>query len=75
LLQTAGLGRLLLEAAETVACDTFGASAMEMTVIDSRVELIAYYERRGYARTPERRAFPIPVTPPLYMTVLVKSLR
>ena len=48
---------------------------MEMTVIDSRVELIAYYERRGYVRTPERRDFPIPVTPPLYMTVLVKDLR
>jgi hypothetical protein len=48
---------------------------MEMTVIDSRVELIAYYERRGYVRTPERRDFPIPVTPPLTMTVLVKSLR
>ena len=75
LLQTGGLGRLLLEAAENLACDTFGASAMEMTVIDSRVELIAYYERRGYVRTPERRDFPIAVTPRLYMTVLVKSLR
>ena len=75
LLQTGGLGKCLLEAAETLARDTFGASAMEMTVIDSRVELIAYYERRGYVRTPERRDFPIPVTPPLYMTVLVKSLR
>jgi GNAT superfamily N-acetyltransferase len=75
LLQAGGLGRLLLEAAENLACDTFGASAMEMTVIDSRVELIAYYERRGYVRTPERRDFPIPVTPPLTMTVLVKTLR
>ena len=27
---------------------------MEMTVIDARAELIAYYERRGYARTGER---------------------
>ena len=75
LLQTGGLGKHLLEAAETLARDTFGALAMEMTVIDSRVELIAYYERRGYARTPERRDFPFPVTPPLHMTVLVKSLR
>jgi len=75
LLQAGGLGRLLLEAAENLACDTFGASAMEMTVIDSRVELIAYYERRGYVRTPERRDFPIRVTPPLTMTVLVKTLR
>ncbi len=73
-LQTAGLGRLLVEAAENLARDTFSASTMEMTVIDSRIELIAYYERRGYARTQERRDFPFPVTPPLYMTVLVKSL-
>jgi GNAT superfamily N-acetyltransferase len=73
-LQTAGLGKRLVEAAENCARDTFGASTMEMTVIDSRAELIAYYERRGYARTPERRDFPFPVEPPLYMTVLVKSL-
>lgn len=75
MMQTGGLGKRLLEAAECLARDAFGASAMEMTVIDSRVELIAYYERRGYVRTPERRDFPILVTPPLYMTVLVKSLR
>ena len=75
LLQAGGLGKRLLDAAESLARDTFSASAMEMTVIDSRVELIAYYERRGYVRTPERRDFPIPVTPPLYMTVLVKDLR
>lgn len=75
LLQAGGLGKRLLEAAENLARDTFSASAMEMTVIDSRVELITYYERRGYARTSERRDFPIPVTPPLYMTVLVKDLR
>jgi len=73
-LQTAGLGKRLVEAAEDCARDTFGASTMEMTVIESRTELIAYYERRGYARTLERRDFPFPVVPPLYMTVLVKSL-
>ena len=74
-LQTGGLGKQLLEAAEALARDTFVASGMEMTVIDRRTELIAYYERRGYARTPERRDFPIAVTPPLFMTVLVKPLR
>jgi predicted N-acetyltransferase YhbS len=73
-LQAAGLGKRLVEAAENCARDTFGAATMEMTVIDSRAELIAYYERRGYARTPERRDFPFPVVPPLYMTVLVKPL-
>jgi len=73
-LQAAGLGRRLIAAAETLARETFGAAAMEMTVIENRAELIAYYERRGYVRTTERRDFPIAVEPPLYMTVLVKPL-
>jgi ribosomal protein S18 acetylase RimI-like enzyme len=73
-LQAAGLGRRLIDAAETLARETFGAATMEMTVIENRVELIAYYERRGYTRTPERRDFPVAVEPPLYMTVLVKPL-
>lgn len=73
-LQAAGLGKRLIDAAEALARETFGASAMEMTVIENRAELIAYYERRGYARTAERRNFPVMVEPPLYMTVLVKAL-
>ena len=32
---------------------------MEMTVIRQREELIAYYERRGYARTGKERPFPL----------------
>jgi ribosomal protein S18 acetylase RimI-like enzyme len=74
-LQAAGLGKRLIEAAEEIAREAFGASTMEMTVIESRAELIAYYERRGYGRTAERRDFPVAVTPRLYMTVLVKPLR
>ncbi|CAN5237048.1 GNAT family N-acetyltransferase [soil metagenome] len=73
-LQAAGLGRQLIAAAEDTARAVFGASVMEMTVIESRTELIAYYERRGYARTGERRDFPVPVDPPLFMTVLAKPL-
>lgn len=73
-LQAAGLGKRLIDAAETLARDTFGTSAMEMTVIENRVELIAYYERRGYVRTAERRDFPVAVIPPFYMSVLVKPL-
>ncbi|MEC3911653.1 GNAT family N-acetyltransferase [Sphingobium sp. CR2-8] len=72
--QSAGLGRRLIAAAEEHAARLFGASAMEMTVIDSRVELIAWYQRRGYALTGERRPFPIPRDPPLAMVVLAKSL-
>lgn len=73
-LQAGGIGRMLLDEAESLAAATFGTALMEMTVIDRRPELIGYYERRGYAATGERRPFPIPVEPPLTMTVLAKPL-
>lgn len=57
--QANGVGRRLIEAAERLAASRFKASIMEMTVIAQRAELIAYYERRGYALTGERRAFPL----------------
>jgi ribosomal protein S18 acetylase RimI-like enzyme len=57
--QAAGLGRQLIHAAETMAARLFGTATMEMTVIRQREELIAYYERRGYARTGEERPFPL----------------
>ena len=74
LLQAGGLGKLLIAAAEREAATRFGARTMEMSVIDRRPELIAYYERRGYARTGEFRPFPIPMTPPLRLMVLAKPL-
>jgi GNAT superfamily N-acetyltransferase len=55
--QATGLGRLILAAAEEHAAG-FGAKRVEMTVIAQREELIAWYERRGYACTGERRPFP-----------------
>lgn len=58
-LQSGGLGRRLLDAAEAVARDRFAAARMEMTVIRQRPELIAWYERRGYAPTGETRPFPL----------------
>jgi GNAT superfamily N-acetyltransferase len=58
-LQGKGLGRELMAAAERAAADAFGATRMEMTVIRQRGELIAYYERRGYALTGEERPFPL----------------
>jgi ribosomal protein S18 acetylase RimI-like enzyme len=73
-LQAAGLGRRMIAAAGDMARATFAAATMEMTVIDSRAELIAYYERRGYGLSGERRPFPIPLDPPLSMVVLTKDL-
>ncbi|MET0372016.1 MAG: GNAT family N-acetyltransferase [Sphingobium sp.] len=72
--QAAGLGRALIAQAEAQASALFGAMLMEMTVIDSRAELIAYYVRRGYALTQEKRPFPIPLDPPFEMVVLAKRL-
>jgi ribosomal protein S18 acetylase RimI-like enzyme len=56
--QAGGLGQQLLGAAERHAISTYGAKRAEMTVIVHRSELIAWYERRGYALTGERRPFP-----------------
>ena len=60
--QAGGLGRLLIDAAEAEARSRFGATRMEMTVIRQRSELIAWYERRGYAQTGETRPFPLDET-------------
>lgn len=75
LLQAGGYGKQLIAAAEATARDEFNADRIEMTVIESRRELIDYYLRRGYAATAERRDFPVPLDPPLFMTVLEKPLR
>lgn len=73
-LQGSGLGKQLVAAAEACARKDFAATRIEMTVIDRRVELIAWYRRHGYAPSGETRSFPIPLDPPLIMTVLVKPL-
>ncbi|MBS7456715.1 GNAT family N-acetyltransferase [Coralloluteibacterium stylophorae] len=57
-LQNAGIGRRVLAEAERVAREDWRLPAMAMTVIDVRHELIAWYERRGYARTGVVKPFP-----------------
>ena len=57
-LQGAGVGRAVLVEAERIARDEWGCRTMRMTVISVRDELIAWYERRGYARTGEYSPFP-----------------
>jgi ribosomal protein S18 acetylase RimI-like enzyme len=57
-LQARGLGRLMLSASEEQAVRLFAATRIEMTVISQRTELIAWYERRGYRLSGERRPFP-----------------
>jgi predicted N-acetyltransferase YhbS len=79
--QAGGLGKRLVEAAETEAARRFGTRCMEMTVIRQRGELIAYYARRGYRPTGEERPFPygdtrfgMPRRPDLGFVVLAKDL-
>ena len=56
--QGAGIGKAMLDAAERWATDHWGVRTMHMTVIAQRRELIAWYERRGYHQTGERKPFP-----------------
>ena len=72
--QAGGIGKVIIAAAEKVSRDQLDADRIEMTVIDRRAELIAYYERRGFVRTGERRPFPVAVVPPLSMVVLDKAI-
>ncbi|MEI9959413.1 MAG: GNAT family N-acetyltransferase [Ferruginibacter sp.] len=56
LLQGAGIGKQLLKAAEEYAHQT-GCTAVYMTVISVRDELINWYQRYGYKDTGERKPF------------------
>jgi ribosomal protein S18 acetylase RimI-like enzyme len=80
-LQAGGIGRQVLTEAERVARERWSSAAMEMQVIGQRAELIAWYERRGYTLTGERRPFPLDELKPgealrddLYFAVLRKRL-
>lgn len=73
-LQAGGLGKRIMAGAEAAARETFGATQVEMTVIEGRDELIAYYQRRGYALTGEERPFPIALDRPLRFVVMRKDL-
>ncbi|WP_155844853.1 GNAT family N-acetyltransferase [Arenimonas oryziterrae] len=57
-LQGGGVGKLLLNEAERQAREDWQCRRMEMTVIDIRDTLIAFYERRGYQRTGIHKPFP-----------------
>jgi ribosomal protein S18 acetylase RimI-like enzyme len=57
--QVRGLGKQMLAHAEQYALLHFNASIFRMSVLSSRPELMAFYERRGYARTGEVEAYPV----------------
>ena len=70
-LQAAGFGRQLLEFAEAHA-RSIGKSAILMTVVNIRMELIAWYERRGYLATGETLPFPDQVGKPKVPVYLIE---
>lgn len=57
--QAGGFGRQVLEYAESYCRDNLGIKRLEMTVIWTRHELVAWYARRGFRKTGETRPFPI----------------
>ena len=57
--QGQGGGHTLLAAAEALAAARYGAQGIEMWVLSSRPELLAYYERRGYRLTGVQRPYPV----------------
>ena len=79
--QNQGLAKKLLLAAEQFVMTEWKRSAIKMTVIAQRTELIQYYERCGYSLTGEVEPFPYgdptfghPKRTDLYFKVLAKSL-
>jgi ribosomal protein S18 acetylase RimI-like enzyme len=56
--QAQGLGRQVLTAAERYVSEQWQTTAIIMTVIVQRTELIEWYIRRGFVRTAERSPFP-----------------
>ncbi len=81
-MQGGGIGKGVLAEAERIVANQWRCPRMRMTVIDVRDELIAFYERRGYVRTGERKPFPygdprfgLPKRPDLRFEVLEKFLQ
>ena len=80
--QGGGIGRAVLAEAERLATESWDAAEMWMTVISLRHDLIAWYERLGFALTGETQPFPYgderfgrPRRPDLAFAVLTKPLR
>lgn len=58
-LQGSGLGKYVLEQAETFVLENMGIHKFVMFVVSQRRELIEFYQRRGYSRTGRIEAYPL----------------
>ncbi len=80
-LQGQGIGTALLAECERIARDEWGCRQMCMSVIWTRAELIAFYARRGFRDSGERKPFPygeprfgLPRRSDLHFNVYIKDL-
>lgn len=80
-LQSAGLGRRMVAAAETALMDRFGARRIRIQVFPQRASLIGWYRRLGYGETGETVPFPyndprlgLPLLDDLHFVVMEKAL-
>lgn len=76
--QAQGVGRQLLAAADAYA-QQHGCTAIKITVLSARPELLAWYERHGYGRTGAAEPFPATIAfgrprQPLTLLELVKPV-
>ncbi|HEY0211647.1 GNAT family N-acetyltransferase [Acerihabitans sp.] len=78
--QGSGLGKAIMAGAEDFARDA-GAGSVKISVINVRDKLIAWYERRGFAKTGDSEPFPYddpnvgkPLRDDLALVTLTKSL-
>lgn len=80
-LQSSGLGRRMVSAAEAALTDRFGARQVRIQVFPQRDTLIAWYNRLGYSDTGQTVPFPydqprlgLPLRDDLYFIVMEKVL-
>ncbi|GAA2720536.1 GNAT family N-acetyltransferase [Cellulomonas aerilata] len=80
--QGRGVGRGMLDAAEAFARDRWRATSLQITVLNHRPELQAWYERCGFTLTGERYDFPydderfgVPRRPDLALLGMVRPVR
>jgi ribosomal protein S18 acetylase RimI-like enzyme len=80
-LQSSGLGRRMVAAAEAALAERFGVGWINISVFPQRGTLIAWYERLGYRDTGETLPFPYddprlgaPLRDDLYFIVMAKGL-
>jgi ribosomal protein S18 acetylase RimI-like enzyme len=77
-LQAQGFGKKMLLQAEKYAIEKLQASIFKMSIISSRPELLAFYERHGYVLTGEVEEYPIfagvgqPMMDGIYVLSLMK---